>query len=240
MDMSIDSILTDWPRLPGEVQTRLVIANDGREVIQIRIDLGVMQLEIKDRPDGERPHGFANYFEYLKDLAASSTEFVMAPEHCMEADREFVQYYHRRVCWLALRQFDRAAADADHTLHFMDFLAEHSPNAEYTAAHEQYRAFVLFHRTQALAAAAVEMNQPEEAIDAIRAGRVRIRSFFTEHELEDRVSDDGMLIALERMEQSLRQTHGIEATLREQLELAVAQEDYEGAAKLRDALKRKP
>src|SRR5205807_8100917 len=32
---------------------------------------------------------------------------------------------------------------ADHTLAFMDFVRDHSPNEEYTEAHEQYRGFVL-------------------------------------------------------------------------------------------------
>ena len=29
----------------------------------------------------------------------------------------------------------------------MDFVRDHSPNDEYKLAHEQYRGFVLFHRT---------------------------------------------------------------------------------------------
>ena len=46
----------------------------------------------------------------------------------MEIDREFVQFFHRRVAWLALREFDRAVADADHTLALMDFSSLHAPD----------------------------------------------------------------------------------------------------------------
>jgi protein-arginine kinase activator protein McsA len=42
---------------------------------------------------------------------------------------------------------------------------------------------------------------------------------------------------LRKMEQSLRQMHGIEPTLREQLRQTVANEEYEAAAKIRDALR---
>ena len=70
-------------------------------------------------------------------------------EQCREADREFVQYYHRRLCWLAMREFSKAMHDADHTLLLMDFCRDHSPDEEWTMSHEQYRPFVLFHRTQA-------------------------------------------------------------------------------------------
>ena len=29
----------------------------------------------------------------------------MTEEQCQEVDREFVQFYHRRVCWLTLREY---------------------------------------------------------------------------------------------------------------------------------------
>ena len=44
---------------------------------------------------------------------------------------------------------------------------------------------------------------------------------------------------LREIERSLRQVHNIDATLREQLAQAVANEDYETAAQLRDALRRR-
>src|SRR5947209_4290657 len=98
----------------------MVRAGDGREVIQLRVDLGILQMEIVGRPDGARPHEAASYFEHLRGLAAaaerSGQALTLTEEQCQEADREFVQYYHRRLCWLALRQFARAVADADHTL----------------------------------------------------------------------------------------------------------------------------
>ena len=236
MSQDIDAVLSAWPRQADEVQTRLIAAGDGREVLQIRIDLGLLQLEVSDRPDGERPHGFPTYFAYLKSLAERRNKpLVLNEQQCAEADREFVQYYHRRVGWLSLRRFDSAVADADHTLAFMDFVRDHSPAEEYTRAHEQYRGFVLFHRTQAAAAAAVEREKPEEAIDEIRAGLNHLRSQpGSENETESE-----MIQTLERMEQSLREMHGIDATLREQLERAIAAEEYEAAARLRDALRQR-
>jgi hypothetical protein len=138
-----------------------------------------------------------------------------------------------------LRSFDKAMADADHTLAFMDFVRDHAPNEEYRLAHEQYRGFVLFHRTQAAAARAVESDDPEAAVDAILTGLRQIRSFFAEHELEEQAEDDGMVRQLRKLEQSLREMHGIEETLQEQLDKAIANEEYERAARLRDALRQK-
>src|SRR5262249_47867473 len=181
-------------------------------------------------PAAPRPQGCATSLEPRRRQAGGSDRagraLVLDEEQCREADREFVQFYHRRIAWLALRQYGRAVADADHTLAFMDFVRAHSPGEEYTQAHEQYRGFVLFHRTQAAAAGALEGGNPEAAIDEIRAGLDRMRAIFAEYNAEEQMDEDGMVRQLRKMERSLRQAHGIEATLREQLDRAVANEEY--------------
>ena len=53
------------------------------------------------------------------------------------------------------------------------------------------------------------------------------------------MEEDGMVQHLRKMEATLREQFNIGPTLQEQLEQAVANEDYELAAKLRDALKRR-
>jgi hypothetical protein len=243
MSQDIDPALEGWEFKPGVVQARLVQARDGRQVLQMRVDLGVLQVEPAGRPDGTRPHGEASYFDYLKQQASAAGHggrpFVLSEEQCQEADREFVQYYYRRICWLALRNFAAAIADADHTLAFMDFVHDHSPNEEYTQAHEQYRGFVLFHRIQAAAGLAVERNKPEEAIDEVNAGLERLHGFFAAFNAEEQMEENPMIQQLRKMQEALRQAHGIEATLQEQLARAVANEEYEAAAKIRDALRRR-
>lgn len=243
MNQDIDRALRGWEYKAGVVQARLVQARDGRQVLQVRVDLGILQLETTGRPDGQQPHGCLTYFDYLKQQAAvaglSGPSFVLSEEQCHEADREFVQYYHRRVCWLTLGNFARAVADADHTLAFMDFVRDHSPGEEYTQAHEQYRGFVLFHRTQAAAGLAVKRKDPEKAVDEIRAGLERIRAFYVDCDLEERMNEDPMVQQLRQTEKAIRADHNIGATLREQLEEAVANEEYETAARLRDMLRSK-
>lgn len=238
----IDYILNGWEYKPGMVQARLVQARD-RHVIQLRVDLGVLQIETDGRPDGAQPHGHDTYFDYLREQARMTARgkrsFTLSEEQCQEADREFMQFYHRRICWLALRNYSRAMQDADHTLAFMDFVKRHSPSDDYTQAHEQYRGFVLFQRTQAAAALHVENNQAEKAIDEIRAGLEQLRLFFADYDLEERMDEDGMVQHLRQIESTLREEYEIGETLQEQLNRAVAEEDYERAAQLRDKLKRR-
>jgi hypothetical protein len=243
MSEDIDEALRGWEIKPGTVQARQIQASDGRQVLQMRLDLGIVQMEAEDRPDGARPHGFPTYFQYLASEAEEKgrlgRRFVLSEEQCQEADREFIQFYHRRICLMALENFQRAVADADHTLAFMDFIRDHSPNDEYTQAHEQYRGFVMFHRTESAAALRVQQKSPEAAIDEITTGLEKLQAFFAEHNAEEQLEGNPMIEQLHKMEHALREKHGIEATMKEQLAKAVANEQYEVAAKLRDALRKR-
>jgi hypothetical protein len=237
----IDRILEEWPYEPGEISARLVRAADGREVLQMRVEMGILQLETTGRPDGLRPGGHSTYFEQLRELAAEVGEdlFVLDADQCGEADREFMQYYHRRVCWLALREFRQAADDADHTLAFMDFVGEHSPGEEWTLSHEQYRPFVLFHRTQAATLARLEEAGAQAAMQEINQGLDRFYDLFVQYDAEDQFEEDDLVCRLQELRDTLREQYDIQPSLSEQLAQAVAEEQYELAAKLRDELSRR-
>jgi hypothetical protein len=263
----IDPILKSWPYEPSTLSVRIRQGADGRDVLQMRLDLGLLQLETTGRPDGTRPGGKNTYLDHLLDLetrwepsasppADEASEppafdpseaeedegeaadgFTMDEEQCREADREFVQYYHRRLCWLAMREFTNAMLDADHTLRLMDFCRDHSPDEEWTMSHEQYRPFVLFHRTQAAALAELEAGKGAEAsVEAINAGLETIKEVFVEHEAEDEYEGDELVARLVEMREGLRKQFDVGNTLEEQLRDAVANEKYELAAKLRDEL----
>jgi hypothetical protein len=234
----IDSLLKKWQFQPGEVNARLLRARDGREVLQMRVDMGVLQLETDLRPDGSRPHGAETYYDYLVGEAIREGDaFRLSKQQCAEADREFVQYYHRRLCWLSLREYHRAARDADHSLAFMDFVREHSPDEEWTLSHEQYRPFVLFHRVQAGALAALEDGGAEAAIREINAGLERFRDLFARYGAIEQFAEDELVRRLEEMRESVRRKYEVGPTLDERLAEAVRAEDYELAARIRDQIR---
>jgi hypothetical protein len=204
----------------------------------MRVDMGLLQLETDLRPDGLRPHGAETYYDYLVgEVIREGDSFRLSKEQCGEADREFVQYYHRRLCWLSLREYGRAAKDADHSLAFMDFVREHSADDEWTLSHEQYRPFVLFHRVQAGALAALEEKGPEAAISEINSGLERFKNLFARYDASDQYSDDELVRRLEEMRENVRQRYEVGRTLDEQRAEAVSTENYELAAKLRDRMR---
>jgi len=234
----IDSLLDGWDHRPGEVSARLVKARDGREVLQMRVDMGLLQMETDLRPDGDRPHGAETYFDYLVGEAVREGDsFRLSQEQCTEADREFIQFYHRRICWLSLHEYRRAARDADHSLAFMDFVREHSPDEEWTLSHERYRPFILFHRVQAAALATLEEDGAASAIREINSGLDRFRDLFARYDAAEQYAEDDLVRRLEQMRESVRNRYEVGRTLEEQLADAVRAEDYEQAASLRDRLR---
>ena len=234
----IDPLLRHWDFQPGEVNARLVKARDGRQVLQMRIDMGLLQMETDLRPDGSRPHGAETYYDYLVgEVVREGDGFRLSKEQCAEADREFVQFYHRRLCWLSLREYRRAARDADHSLAFMDFVREHSPDEEWALSHEQYRPFVLFHRVQAAALAALEDAGAEGAIRELNAGLTRFRDLFARYDAEEQYGEDELVRRLEEMREAVRRRYEVGRTLEEQLAEAIRAEDYEQAAQIRDRMR---
>jgi len=235
----MDEILRNWEFDPQTLSVRLVKGDDGRDVIQMRVDLGVLQMETKGRPDGQKVNGFATFLDQALSLEERDPDLVMDEDQRFEADREFVQFYHRRISWLRLEHYHRAVEDADHTLYLMDFCRDHSPDEEWTMSHEQYRPFVLFHRTQADALASLDESEPESAITKINEGLDQMKDVFSEHEAEDEFDDDEMVQQLRALRDNLRKQHSIGPTLQERLAEAVKTEQFELAAMLRDELARR-
>jgi hypothetical protein len=237
----IDFILHQWPFKPGVVATRLIRTPDGREVIQMRIEMGLLQMETTGRPDGEHPGGVDNCLEWLRELARSQGDaFALTEAQCMEIDREFVQYYHRRICCLALRQFGWALADADYWIQLLDFISAYSPNPEWLLSHEQYRPFVLFNRIQAAAMLALNQSSPEAAVETINSGLDEMREVFAKFDAEEQFEQDELVGQLVAIKESLKKEYHVGKTLGEQLADAVAAEEYERAARLRDEIAKRP
>lgn len=234
-----DEMISKWSFDPSALGVRLVKGKDGRDVLQMRVDMGILQLETTGRPDGELYEGHETVLDHLQQSQLEDGEKVLTEQQCMDIDREFMQYYHRRICWLRLQFYNRAVMDADHTIRLMNITESMSPDEEWTGSHEQYRPFVLFHRTQAEALGQLEEASAEEAIQAINTGLKTMNHFFEKHEAEEHFESDELVVRLIDLRESLRNEYSVGQTLNEQLADAVEREQYELAARLRDELSRR-
>ena len=92
----IDDILKEWPYEAESLNVRLTKGDDGRKIIQMRIDMGLLQLEVSGRPDGTEPHGEQTYQDHLvAESIRNHPDWTLSESQCGEVDREFVEMLNK-------------------------------------------------------------------------------------------------------------------------------------------------
>jgi hypothetical protein len=73
LDMSIDisDLLEQWDYVPGQVVVRKFRGKNGLDKIQLRVDLGLLQMNATGRPDGKRPFGQESLLEHYQEQLAT-------------------------------------------------------------------------------------------------------------------------------------------------------------------------
>jgi hypothetical protein len=250
MSLDLGPILEGWDENPNSgLAVRMIEGLDGRPKIQLRIEmgLGVMQMELTGRPDGLRPFGYESLLDYYQAKLeehrrryGSDQDFVLDRRDCAALQAESMQYYYRRLSCLELGEYVQAIRDADHNLAILDLLKDYAAHREDWLASEQYRAFILSHRVKAQALACLQQNDVAGALQCIAEGIAAIEEIFEGYGRRD-LSEESVEIAfLKNLRQAI-QGHR-PPTLRERLEQelqeAIAAEQFERAAELRDQLRR--
>ena len=240
MGKDIQPLLDGWPYDPGKLCVRKIKGADGREKIQLRIEMGILQMEISDRPDGQRPHGYESLLTYYQAQAADKSkkneEFSVDVETCMMLQLEALQYYHRRISFLELEDYERAKRDAERNLSLFDFVKEYASDDEDKIAFEQNRPFVIGHRVRA--SGLLKLESDDYALTDIEEGIEEIQSLFTEFDRPDLMDDSEEVEFLREWANEIRQDRprSLKQDLSDQLKEAVAIEDFEKAAELRDRI----
>src|SRR5256714_9267109 len=60
-------LLKGWDYEPGTINVRKINGLDGAPKLQIRQDLGLLQMELTGRPDGAKPNGCEALLEYYDE-----------------------------------------------------------------------------------------------------------------------------------------------------------------------------
>src|SRR5436305_8165860 len=182
MSLDLNSLLRDWPHEPGAIKVRKIIGLDGREKLQLRIDLGVLQMEIAGRPDGERPHGHESLLSYHQARAAKAERdgetYELNSDECAELQQEGIQYYHRYLSLFQINEFDGVIRDTQRNLDLFSFVDEHTDRDEIVWNFQQYRPYVLMMNTRAKASILLGDGKFAEAMKEIERGRDAITEFF--------------------------------------------------------------
>ncbi len=245
MSKDIGPILDGWPHTPGEISVRKVRGRDGRIKIQLRLDLGLLQMESQGRPDGHRPHGCESLLEYLQNelarhRAAHGGEegFSVDEKRCELLRAEAVQYYYRYLSEFVLEEYEAVERDTARNLQVLDFCAGYAEEESDRYIMEQYRPYILMMNARARAQLALRDNRPRAARDAVREALKRIREFFSRFGQEELYGSSSEIATLESLVKDIESKIPPDPVqqLRKELAQAVEEERYEDAARLRDAL----
>ena len=167
MKHDISRLLDTWEYKPGQVLVRRFAAKDGTEKIQLRLDLGLLQMNAEGRPDGKRPLGHESFFHHLvsqleKHRAAndgSDEAFVLSGEDCARLQQEAIQYHHRYICFYQLGDYASVVRDAERNLEVFDFVDEFAETDELSWALQQFRPQLLLMLTRARGMIALEKKE---------------------------------------------------------------------------------
>ncbi len=244
MNLDIGAALEGWGFQPDGLQVRLVAGDDGRDKIQMRVELGVLQMERDGRPDGDRPHGLESLLEHheaRRDHAlAVGDDFALDAADCAELMREGMQYYRRYLSAFHLRLYDLVARDTERNLRLLAFVVRHASRNRDRMEFDQYRPYIAMMLARALVMKAIDRDDRRDALARLDEGVARIREFLREYDREDREQDCSELRFLLGWRDEIARDLPPDplARLEARLKRAVAGEDYEDAARLRDRIRR--
>lgn len=248
MIRDLRSILEGWDYEPGKISVRKIIGRDGREKIQTRIDLGVLQLEADGRPDGKRPYGCESVFDYherrLREHISKygdDADFILSCEDCRELRHEAYLYYQRFLSQFVLEEYDSVDRDTDRNLRLIDFCERYGASEQDREAMLSQRGYVLMMNVRAQVYDALEQDAYDSALRRVETGILELRELPIDEEEWDEQStahDTELTVLLQlRREVLSRMPDDAMPRLQWELQAAIEREDYEGAAKLRDMIR---
>jgi hypothetical protein len=243
MSLDLNTLLRDWPHEPGAIKVRKIIGLDGREKLQLRIDLGVLQMEVTGRPDGTRPHGCESLLSYHQQRAARAVQrgetYELNAEECTELQQEGIQYYHRYLSLFQINEFAGVVRDTQRNLDLFDFVTAHSGREELAWSLQQFRPYVLMMNTRAKASILLAAGKFTEAMREIERGRDAIIEFFQRSNFPELAAKSSEVAFLEEWLQEVRAKRPLSKLemMQREMEKAIASELYERAAELRDAIR---
>lgn len=244
MSGDLTGFLSEWKYDP-EHTMRIIQAEDGRSVLQVRLPLGVEQYELDGRPDGERPRGYETALSEiearLQDFereGGSPEGFEIDHDDAVRLQNEGVLFYYRYLMLFQMNDFERVSRDTEHNLRLCRMLDEHCENEEDRNAVLQFRPYIL--RMNAMSRAMISLNGSlkEVAQHILESAIEEIEAL---PELDAPAFQFERIRSLNYLRSAIKQLSNVNpspiAKLQRELKDAVAREDYERAAELRDRIR---
>jgi len=238
-------ILAGWEYEPGQITVRKISGDDGAVKIQMRLDLGILQMEASGRPDGRRPHGEDSLLDYhLKRLQLHEQRngtplgFELTPEECQTMREESSQYYHRYLAEFVLEDFAGVERDTARNLKVLDLMGKFAVEESDRLSLEQFRPYLIMMNTRAQVHMALRQGRFKTALARVESGLSRIQEIFSEYADEEAFEDASEVMILMALRKEIRARMPADPVekLEAELNKAVDDERYEDAAVLRERI----
>ncbi len=263
----LDLICRGWDYSPYDVTVRVIKGLNGKKKIQMRLDLGVLQIEINGRPDGKRPHGKESWLEHYQGLLdahlnkfSQDKDFFLTDEDCGKLLLEAIQYYYRYISLYKLGKYDLVIRDTERNLKVYDLVSKYAENDEDVWSFEQSLPYLIMMNTKAKGKIELKNKNYNAAVEIVRVGIKRLKKlYYADEKMDDdemtdvsaqqeqeedaaqEDSDGPYSLELESLESwlnSIQQRKPItqKEKLEREMKIAIAHQNYERAALLRDHL----
>lgn len=241
-------LLSDWAYDPERISVRRIVGLDGALKIQMRVDLGVLQLEYLGRPDGRSPGGCPTLLDDIRATLLAHERrngaqfgFALSAQAFSDLADEIRLYYQRLLCLFVLDEYGPAVADIDHCLDAIEFGECYADSPNNRNAHTAFKPYLYLMRAKAGAAMHSAAGRVAEALGCAERGLNDLLSHYCRHASLKayRQSDEVRALEVLRLELSRKNRSEDQANLRRALRIAVLEERFEDAARLRDALQKK-
>lgn len=248
MTKDLSPVLEGWEFLPSKVTARLIDGLEGDSKLQLRIDLGVLQMELDGRPDGRQPMGVESYYTYFREMATAvegeqafdGEGLGLREDDCLKLQQEAVQYYHRYLALFQLEDWPRVIRDTQRNLDLFDFVAEHAEAAALGEMFHTFRPYAQMMNARAWAHLWIEHGEMPRALEVLEDGIESIKTFCLGLGKPELLHESEELRFLEQWLAELQTSpeNTLQQRMESSLQRAIEREDYEAAAALRDQLTR--
>lgn len=201
------------------------------------LDAGLQDSSGDTQAPGDGNSGVAD-----RPAGEDEDRLVLTPDDCRALRDEAAQYYHRYVALLILEDFEGVVRDTTRNLRVLDLCARFAQVDDDRGTLEQFRPYIMMMRARALASQALRDNETKAAVVAIDEGLEALRRYYTDASEPEAFSGSNEAQALQEMRDSLvpklpAAPPSQAAELRQRLQHAIDQENYELAAILRDEIR---
>ena len=249
MSDDIGHILDNWAFDPDEELAVRIIETANGPKLQMRIDLGIMQLELDGNPAHETPMGFESWYDFYRSeqrvVEANEVDdyFTLSDDDCRKIRHEAIHYYYRYLSLMKLGDYPRVIRDTARNLDVFQFVQKYAESEMERWALDQYRPYVIMMNARAQAALVVEKDAQhgsEEAVRILNTGISDIINFYREYGLDEDMDESQELDVVKTLRNELvKDIPDTTDSLENQLSAAIRDERFEDAAQLRDKINRR-